>query len=514
MMTKAEVQDKTDSLTVCVARLRAVVQDAVEEGSPLHQVEREVWQQVLALGQATMSWFLKQQGTGDVGATATKADGADLQRLPETRTREYLSIFGGFQIERTVYGTRNKQRIDYVPLDERLGLPESKFSYLLQDWSQMLAVEQAFGQVRTVLQRMLGITITVDSLERMSRHMAEDVADFRHERSTPPAHEEGTVFVASGDGKGIPLRRDGQARDATAKVADELPDHHPRTGPKPGRKQMAIVGTAYSVDRYIRTPRQVLEALFRDPRESLTAREDRPRPCHKHVWASLTFTHEGRELSGMHSTFAWLANELAMRNPGQVCETVCVMDGQESLWDAADVHLPPKRRTDVLDLLHVVQRVWEAAHVFHATGTDMAKQFAREKILRILSGEVGAVIRGLRRLATLRRVGRLNRATIEQICNYFDNNRDRMRYHEYLARGYPIASGAVEGACRHLVKDRLERAGMRWVKLGAQAMLDLRSTWINGDWQAYQSFRITRELHRLHPNRELSDKLRERRLAA
>ena len=84
-----------------------------------------------------------------------------------------------------------------------------------------------------------------------------------------------------------------------------------------------------------------------------------------------------------------------------------------------------------------------------------------------------------------------------------NKNRHRMRYDEYLRQGYPIASGVIEGACRHLIKDRMERAGMHWTMAGAQAMMDVRSVWIGDQWSAFQQHRIERELGRLYPHRKL-----------
>jgi hypothetical protein len=75
-----------------------------------------------------------------------------------------------------------------------------------------------------------------------------------------------------------------------------------------------------------------------------------------------------------------------------------------------------------------------------------------------------------------------------------------MAYHEYLAAGYPIASGVIEGACRHVVKDRMERSGMRWVLQGAHAMLGLRSIQASGLWEDFMRFRITAECKRLYPH--------------
>ena len=76
-----------------------------------------------------------------------------------------------------------------------------------------------------------------------------------------------------------------------------------------------------------------------------------------------------------------------------------------------------------------------------------------------------------------------------------------MRYDEYLREGYPIASGVIEGACRHYVKDRLERSGMRWTRAGAQAMPDVRSEFLNGDWASFQNHRIERETQGMYPHR-------------
>jgi hypothetical protein len=157
---------------------------------------------------------------------------------------------------------------------------------------------------------------------------------------------------------------------------------------------------------------------------------------------------------------------------------------------------------DVLDLLHVTPRLWDAASLFHPRDSAVGKRFVRDRVLRILRGEVSAVTRGLRRMATTCKLRGKNRTDLEKICRYFDNNRYRMRYDEYLARGFPIASGVIEGACRHVVKDRLERTGMNWVRQGAQAMLDLRCIYLTDRWEAFIAFRIERETQRLYPYRD------------
>jgi len=126
---------------------------------------------------------------------------------------------------------------------------------------------------------------------------------------------------------------------------------------------------------------------------------------------------------------------------------------------------------------------------------------------RVLRGEVGGVVRGLRRMGTRRKLAGKKKADLRELCNFLKKNAGRMRYDLYLKEGYPIASGVIEGACRHYVKDRMERSGMRWTLEGAQAMLDVRSEHLNGDWQAFQQHRIEAETRRLYPHRQVLESI-------
>jgi hypothetical protein len=477
-----------------VGQLDTFVQQAAREGQPIHEVEREIWQQVLRLGQHTLTQFLALQGDGDRGQTIPTADGGQWHRLEQRHERRYVSIFGVFQLSRVVYGNREGQKIEFVPLDNRLQLPGSAYSYLLQDWAQGLCVESAFGQVATTLQRLLGLKVSVDSLERMNGHMAERVEAYRENRPAPSAATEGELIVASADGKGIVMRR---------QADDPVPVAHRTKGEKASQKQMATVASVYTVDRHLRSAEDVVAALFRDTPEQPPA--PRPQPQNKQVWANLRRVEADQIISGIDVVHAALMEELVQRNRRDqqwVRPMVFLYDGQESLWEARDRYLPATG-VNILDLLHVTPRLWQAAHVFHAEGSAAAEQFVRERCLRILQGRVVGVIRGLREMATKHGLSGGRKKTLKQVCGYLEKNQERMRYDEYLAAGYPIASGVIEGACRHLVKDRMERAGMHWTAAGAQAMLDVRSVWVNGDWEAYQAYRIACETRKLYPHRDL-----------
>jgi hypothetical protein len=485
---------KSKQLHETVDQLVTIVADAIQQQTPVHETEKNVFKTLLRAGLATIQMLVDCLGKGDVGEELELADGRLVKRSPTPERRPYVSIFGPVQIERFVYAERKGQAIVFVELDARLALPDSKFSYLLQDWDQSFVMEQPFNKAGQTIEKILGLQQHVDTLEHMNREMSQQVEVFHAVQEPPPANEEGGVFVQSGDGKGVPIRRPADAKP--------IENHRHRSGPKPDRKKMATVGAVYSIDPFFRTAEEIVESLFRDPEEE-RPKLDRPRPCHKHLRAMLTHdSGDEGEINGRAAVFGWMADEMAQRNGQGQKPIVCIMDGEESLWEARDVfqeHIP---MVDVLDLLHVTPRLWDAAGLFYERKSAAAEMFVRDRVLRILRGEGSAVVRGLRRMGTVHDLKGKKQADLKRICGYFEKNAHRMRYHEYLKQGYPIASGVIEGACRHVVKDRLERTGMSWVRPGAQSMLELRCLHLTDQWDAFVEFRVERETQRLYPYRQ------------
>lgn len=240
--------------------LKSYVERAAEQGFAAHEVETDIWRRVLQLGHQALARLFELVGSGDVGETATLSDGREVRRLEGLHSRLYQSVFGTFEVERTVYGSREGQKIEYVPVDTQLQLPESEFSYLLQDWCQSLAVEHAYRRVPETLGRILEVKPTVDSLERMNQKMAQSVRGFRDSRPAPPPEAEGALCVVSADGKGVPIRR------PTGEVPIEAHDRDPK--PKTNRKKMAVVGAVYTIDPFVRTPEAIVESLFRSADEA------------------------------------------------------------------------------------------------------------------------------------------------------------------------------------------------------------------------------------------------------
>ena len=225
----------------------------------------------------------------------------------------------------------------------------------------------------------------------------------------------------------------------------------------------------------------------------------RPKPCFKRVRAVLERDEADTTEGQTRTIFSWMAQEVAQRNRAGDKRVLLLMDGQESLWEAGWAFLPDRELIEILDLLHAIAYLWEAAHLFHPKASRAASRWVKKQLQRMLNGRIATVIRSLRWQATRHQLQGKRRDDLERICNYFANNSHRMAYDRYLAQGFPIASGVIEGACRCVVKDRMERSGMRWVLNGAQAMLGLRSIHLSGLWEKFTQFRIQRDCQRLYP---------------
>lgn len=466
------------------------MQHAADRQQPIHQVEETIFRHLLVAGKWLLQAFLDMAGTGDVGPTLTvasdspSAPGPELPRLDEPHRRPYLSIFGEVEIERTCYGPG---RVEAAPLDAQLHLPQRQYSYLLQQWLGSFVVDDAHAEAIRKLGTILGLEITVRASEDLNREQASDVVVFQDQLPVPDAATEEPLLVVTADCKGVPLVRAALPPDAEADPPlPALANPRRGQGEKANKKKMAAVGAVYTIAPFERTADDVIKEVMRKE-----ARKRRPTPQNKRVRAEL--------LVGKVALFLWLADEVIRRDPQGSKPVIFLSDGERALHDRQSEYLP-ENTVCILDLFHVLERLWKVAWCFFDERTQKreAHQWVETRLRRLLEGKVDAVIRGLRYQATQRGLKGAKRKTVRNAAEYYERNRDRMKYDVYLAAGYPIGSGVVEGACRHLVKDRLERTGMRWLPSGAQAMLDLRATYLNGEWDAFWAFHVAQEDERLY----------------
>ena len=201
---------------------------------------------------------------------------------------------------------------------------------------------------------------------------------------------------------------------------------------------------------------------------------------------------------GKTRVFVQQAQDLHARDPHRQKAVLCLTDGEKALRREQHEWLP--RAIGVLDIWHVIERLWGVAYCFHAEESPQAARFVEDRLRGLLEGKVGYVIGHFRRLleAQHTKLSAARRKTIRSAITYFENNREYMKYDEYLAAGYPIGSGVAEGACRHVVKDRMELTGMRWTVKGAQSMLHLRAIYLNGDWDDFMNDYIETEQSTLY----------------
>ena len=466
------------------------MQHAADQQQPIHQVEETIFRELLVIGRWMLQAFLEMAGTGDVGPTLTVAGDCpsdpdqELPRLDQRHKRPYLSIFGEMAIERTCYG---QDRIEAAPLDAQLHLPQRQYSYLLQKWLGSFVVDDAHAEAIRKLGMIFDLEIAVKASEDLNREQASDVEVFQNHLLVPEAATEGPLLVVTADCKGVPLVRKALPPEKTTDTAlPALANPRRGKGEKANKKKMAAVGAVYTIEPFVRTADDVIDEVMRKK-----ARERRPSPENKRVRAEL--------LVGKVALFLWLADEVIRRNPEGGKPVIFLSDGERALHDRQSEYLP-ENTVCILDLFHVMERLWKVAWCLFEEKTQKreAHQWVEERLKRLLEGKVDSVIRGMRYQATQRGLKGPKRKTVEDAAEYFEGNRARMRYDEYLAAGYPIGSGVVEGACRHLVKDRMERTGMRWLPSGAQAMLDLRATYLNGDWDAFWNFHVLQEDQRLY----------------
>src|SRR5438876_429709 len=280
------------------------------------------------------------------------------------------------------------------------------------------------------------------------------------------------------DGKGIPMIKPEGGQRAVRLTK----------GQKANRKKMATVAAVFIRAAWIRTPQQVVESLFRREPTTRAGESPPPRPEHKRVWASL--------IKGKAAVIGEVAAEVLRRDPQGHKIHVALTDGERALQILVSKNL---QVTLILDLLHVLEKLWKAAYVFHAEGSTEAEQWVRLRAEKILEGHVSQVVQGIRQMVTKLALGGSKGKMLSSVANYLYRNRSRMHYDQYLARGLPIASGSVEGACKNLIKDRMERSGMRWTEAMAEAIVKLRAIYLSGDFDQYWPFHIQKDQERLHP---------------
>ena len=432
---------------------------------------------------------LAERAPGTVAETVYAAD-QTVRPLRATQSRQIESPFGTVRLERTGYSASGQSSLH--PLDAQLNLPPERYSHNVRRLVAEAAATQSFDESVAQVAQHSGAHVPKRQAEALTVRAGQDFEAFYAKRQAQTSEEAATtsqMLVITSDGKGIPMKR-ADLKPATQKAAEaQTPRLQKRRskGEKASSKRMSTVAAVYTIAPQVRTPEQIVDQL--QPVHEVVRP---PRPENKRVWASVAQT----PAQVLEQAFA----EAARRDPARTKTCVGLVDGQPqqlALLKATALKHEVKM-VIILDLIHVLEYLWKASWALHSEGDPPAEAWVSERLLAILRGRAGSVVAGLRRCATLRKLSVKERAPLDKCANYLSKYQEYLRYDQYLAAGYPIATGVIEGACRYVVKDRMERTGARWRLSSAEAVLQLRSLRASGDWEAYWDFHLQQEYQRHH----------------
>jgi hypothetical protein len=418
------------------------------------------------------------------------ADG--VRRSYQRASRRPLgTIFGAVSVTRLAYQAPGVDGLH--PLDAALNLPKELYSYGLRRLVAEHAARSSFEEVQSVLVEHTGKPVGKRQIEELVIRSACDFDAFYSSRTTE-AEGGGELLVMSFDGAGIIMRPE-DLRPATKKAAAAATrklETRLTRGEKRNRKRMAEVAAIYSVAPF---PRALTDVMH-DLRPTGDAKPKRPRPKNKRVSASV----DSSAAQVIGTTF----DEALRRDPKQRRRWVALVDGNRD--QIAIIRKAAKARstsvTLVLDLMHVLEYLWSAAHAFEAESSKEAEAWVEQRLLGLLSGRsAGYLAKGMRTLAKRRGLSQKDRKAVDDCARYLVNNRKLLHYDRALREGLPIATGVIEGACRYLVRDRMDRTGARWSLTGAEAVLRLRALWTNADFDDYWAFHLECEHQRNHRSR-------------
>ncbi len=450
------------------------------------ELERELEEKGRELLRTLFQAHLDTRGPGEASEPVIDASGEERtsKRLHE---RGLATVFGKVEVRRLGYGGEGAASLH--PLDGELNLPQELYSHELRRRAAEEVAKGSYDEAVATLARSSGSAVPKRQVEELVVRAAQDFDAFYEQQSAREAS--GSLLVLSFDGKGVVMRRE-DLRLATRKAQAQRQQRLSKRlskGEKRNAKRMATVAAVYTVAPFVRTPQQVAGSLAP---VHVAGSQQRPRPEAKRIWASLEKDPE----QVIEQAFA----EANRRDPERKKRWVALVDG-----DLNQLRLLQRiqrrhgvKLTVVLDLIHVVEYLWKAAFVFCAEATKELEDWVSKRLLKILQGRAGNVAGGIRRSATLRGLNPAQREAADTSANYLLRYTAHLRYHEYLAAGLPIATGVIEGACRHLVKDRMELTGARWSLVGAEAVLRLRALRSSGDFDDYWIFHEAQEHQRNH----------------
>ena len=430
-------------------------------------------------------------------AQVTGEDGVRRGRAERGHGRPVVTRLGQVRVRRIAYRSGIKGVLSLFPRDAVLNLPPLEYSWGLQRLAQMFCGSVSYEQAHAFVLAVTGVSIGKRQLEQIIAAAAADAERFYRDRlrdqEGPAGGEDRIVapLAISADGKGVAMRP--EARRRRTRAPDQKVrtfDKRAGTGEKKGSKRMAETGCVFDVlpPEQPRAPEQVMRPDPGSPGKK------GPRAVNR--WYTCDIT------AGRDVTTGKIFDEADRRDPGHLRTWIALVDGD--IYQLGLIQAAAAARgitlVIVIDFIHVLEYLWKTAWCFHPPRDPAMEDWVIAQGLDILHGRAGEVIARIGHLAAARppEPGGEHAKIIRKTLHYLEAKQPYLDYPRALANGWPIATGVIEGACRHLVQDRMGITGARWGLQGAQAILWLRAINASGDTSAYWDYHITQEHQRNH----------------
>lgn len=440
----------------------------------------------------------REQRLADVRA----ADGSARPYCDTRQTRQLATVCGQVTVTRRAY--RRPGAAAVFPADEQLHLPGCKYSPGLAQMAARAVAGSSYEAAAAQVAGSSGVVIGARQLRQLTGEAAADFDAFYAARSADgcgqlagAAAAGGTqpapVVVLEADGKGV-LMRPGELRPRSArKAARAVPRQDGRLsrGEVRTRKRMAEAGAVFHLAPASRTAASVL-ALPGEPEEEGSTQRSDPRAQAR--WLTASLAKDTAEV--IADVFA----EADRRDPGHTLAWVALVDGNNDQIArfAAEAARRGITLPIIIDIIHVIEYLWKAAWCFFPEASPEAAPWVRARARAILEGRSAEVAEEIRRRSNDPQLSAAKRKAAGASAGYLQAKAPHLDYPTALASGWPISTGVIEGACRHLVQDRMGITGARWSTDGAEAVLKLRAIIANGDWDEYWAFHLRRQHERLY----------------
>lgn len=483
-------KQKTDEIRKQLDEIILDMEVQSEKGFRLHEVEISLFRSLLRLGLNLLKYYiflvretLKLQGVPR-DSTGNKMGNKGVYGSP------YFSIFGRIEIERVKYYSNTDKT--YYALDGVLGLPKDRYSYVLKDWMGYGSVEMDFEESVKQLERILGHRLWGMQSNRQTSTLSKNV-DAYYDTIDWSEKDAGTHFSIGYDGKGVPIIRSETDR-CRESVSTRL-----SKGQKRGVKKEATVSVSSCFSAKKRSIEDILSALFR-------LGEDQPEgdgSVPKHQW------HEQKHLRAFLSdkpkAIEYGIDNILKRDPSGSKPIIVLIDGDRALEKAVlkvveEKQIAHRVEACILDFIHLLEYVWTVANAKLGENHPERENWVKNQAELLLGSQTEQVLIEWKEIADNKKLRTTHAYNLKRAITYLTNHQHMVDYKTYLQKGYPITTGAVESACGHFVKSRMERNAMHWSKKGAQEMLNIRAVKKNGDWNDYVNKFIEDELGELYPN--------------